>query len=79
VDLYLAKNDEPGELIKGPALGPAQRGQRTLPGIEFQNAPASLAADPAARFKLVAFVRRSASLERLGACRRRQNAGVQAG
>src|SRR5438094_513441 len=57
VDLYLARNNEPGELIKKANFASTQRGGRTIPALEFNNVQASLAADPNARYKLVAFVR----------------------
>jgi len=58
VSLYVAKRDEPGDFTsKEPSITRHQVGNVSFPSAEFNDVPASLAADPGAAFSFVAYVR----------------------
>jgi hypothetical protein len=58
VSLYVSKNNEPGELVSAPpTMTQRTAGNVAFPSAEFDDVPASLAADPGARFNFVAYER----------------------
>jgi hypothetical protein len=54
VDLYVAKNNDAGTMAQAGTLMPRKQGGVSFPSLEFNDVRASLAADPKAKFSLVA-------------------------
>lgn len=58
VSLYVSKNNQPGDFLAKDATPTSHQANGvTFPSAEFNDVPASLAADPGARFSFVVYIR----------------------